>query len=87
MAGNFPTLLWSKVTGDFEERLGLPGDILRPYLARTLENTFRDGARALTGPLARGDRGTVRRNLAALGDDTYADVYRAFARSLGMQEI
>ena len=30
MAGNFPTLLWSKVTGAFEDRLGLPGDILRP---------------------------------------------------------
>ena len=87
MAGNFPTLLWSKVTGEFEDRLGLPGDILRPYLARTLENTFHNGDRALTGPLARGDRGTVQRNLAALGDDTYTDIYRAFARSLGMQEI
>ena len=87
MAGNFPTLLWSKVTGEFEDRLGLPGDILRPYLARTLENTFRDPGRALTGPLARGDRGTVRNNLAALGDDPYAAVYRAFARIRGMQEL
>lgn len=87
MAGNFPTLLWSKVTGEFEDRLGLPGDILRPYLARTLENTLQNGNGALTGPLARGDRGTVQRNLAALGDDTYTDIYRAFARSLGMQEI
>jgi hypothetical protein len=87
MAGNFPTLLWSKVTGEFEGRLGLPGNILRPYLARTLENTSQNGSRALTGPLARGDRGTVQRNLAALGDDTYTDIYRAFARSLGMQEI
>jgi predicted short-subunit dehydrogenase-like oxidoreductase (DUF2520 family) len=87
MAGNFPTLLWSKVFGEFEERLDLPPEILRPYIAQTLGNTFESAGKALTGPLARGDRGTVERNLAALGDDSYAGIYRAFARSHGMQEI
>ena len=87
MAGNFPTLLWAKVFGDFEQGLGLPHDVLRPYLERTLENTFESGGKALTGPLARSDTGTVRRNLEALGEDSYAAVYRAFARSHGMQEI
>lgn len=87
MAGNFPTLLWSKVFDEFEQGLGLPHDILRPYLERTLDNTFESGGKALTGPLARGDAGTVRRNLEALGEDSFAGVYRAFARSHGMQEI
>lgn len=79
LAGNFPTLLWQKARGDFEQRLGLPAGLLAPYLRRTLENTLADGGAALTGPLARGDRATVQRNLAALGDDPWAEVYRAFA--------
>lgn len=87
MAGNFPALLWNKAFGEFEQRLGLPHELLRAYLYQTLENTLESGGKALTGPLARGDRGTVDRNLAALGDDTYAGVYRAFARSHGMQEL
>ena len=87
MAGNFPTLLWSKAIESFEQDLGLPHEILRPYLMQTLENTMKSGGKALTGPLARGDRGTAERNLAALGNDTYAGVYRAFARSHGMQEL
>lgn len=87
MAGNFATLLWSKAFQDFESRLGLPRQILRPYLSQTLENTLRNGGKALTGPLARGDRVTARQNIAALGNDSYAGLYRAFAKSYGMQEI
>jgi predicted short-subunit dehydrogenase-like oxidoreductase (DUF2520 family) len=87
MAGNFPALLWNKVFRDFEGKLGLPHEILGPYLAQTLENTLADGGQALTGPLARGDYHTVQQNIAALGGDAYAEVYRAFAHSHGMQEI
>ncbi len=87
MAGNFPTLLWARVISEFEIRLGLPREVLRPYLRQTLENTLGSGVTALTGPLARGDRETVKRNLAALGDGPFADIYRAFARSQGMQEL
>ena len=87
MAGNFPTLLWAKTIADFENRLGLPREILGPYLRQTLNNTLGSGSTALTGPLARGDRETARRNLAALDDERFADIYRAFARGHGMQEI
>jgi predicted short-subunit dehydrogenase-like oxidoreductase (DUF2520 family) len=87
MAGNFPTLLWNKAIESFEQELGLPHEILRPFLMQTLVNTMESGGKALTGPLARGDRGTAERNLAALGKDSYAGVYRAFARSHGMQEL
>lgn len=86
MAGNFPALLWNKAYREFEDTLGLPREILGPYLAQTLENTLTGGGLALTGPLARGDARTVKQNIAALGDDAYAAVYRAFARSHGMQE-
>lgn len=87
LAGNFPTLLWSKAFEVFERDLGLPRDVLAPYLVRSLENTLESGGKALTGPLARGDRGTVRNNLAALGDDPFAEIYRAFAHASGMQEM
>ena len=87
MAGNFPVLLWARAFESFERDLGLPRDVLAPYLARTLENTLESGGSALTGPLARGDRGTVKRNLEAIGSGPFADIYRAFARAAGMQEL
>lgn len=87
MAGNFTALLWSKAFEDFEQRLGLPHEILQPYLSKVLENALASGGKELTGPLARGDRGTARRNIAALGNDAYAGLYRAFAHSHGMQGI
>lgn len=86
LAGNFPTLLWNKSFDLFEARLGLPRALLAPYLEQTLKNTLASGGEALTGPLARGDRGTVERNLRAMEGDAYADVYRAFAHAHGMQE-
>ncbi|MCU0232867.1 MAG: DUF2520 domain-containing protein [Thermoanaerobaculales bacterium] len=79
LGGNFTTLLWAKVYEDFEERLGLPRAVLGPYLEQVARNTAAAGRRALTGAIARGDRGTVARDLAALGGDPYAAVYRAFA--------
>ena len=87
LAGNFPTLLWNKAIDLFEARLGLSREMLAPYLEQTLRNTLASGGEALTGPLARRDRGTVERNLRALEGDAYADVYRAFARAHGLQEI
>lgn len=40
--------------------------LLRPLLEAALENTLQRGDRALTGPIARGDVGTVAAHLAAL---------------------
>jgi predicted short-subunit dehydrogenase-like oxidoreductase (DUF2520 family) len=60
---------------------------LRPLVEGTLENVWRLGAkRALTGPIARGDFGLVRRQHGALVGrdahlaDLYADLARATAR-------
>jgi hypothetical protein len=78
MAGNFPQLLWQAAGRRLGEQLRLPQAVLEPYLRQTLENHLRDPEGALTGPLARGDEGTMARNLAALGDDPLADLYRAF---------
>jgi predicted short-subunit dehydrogenase-like oxidoreductase (DUF2520 family) len=87
LGGNLSTLLWSKVAADFESRLGLPAEALRPYLEQSLNNAARYGEGALTGPLQRRDLGTVRKNLDALEGDPYAEVYRAFLTISHLEEV
>jgi len=77
-AGNFPQLLWQQVGRRFEERLRVPAEVMRPYLEQVLTNYLDDPERALTGPLARGDTGTIGRNLGALDGDPLQAVYRSF---------
>ncbi len=81
MGGNFTTLLWGHAMEIFRD-LGLPAEAALPYLERTCANVAEHGAEALTGPLARGDRRTVRENLEALGGDPWSDVYRAIVRTV-----
>lgn len=66
-----------------------PGRVLGPLLSAALDNALRAGDDALTGPVARGDAGTVHAHLAAiqaadLGGSGSPDVlrtYRALARA------
>jgi predicted short-subunit dehydrogenase-like oxidoreductase (DUF2520 family) len=59
-----------------------PERLLAPLLRAALENTLRLGDAALTGPVARGDTGTLTRHLAVLGRTAPDSVaaYRALAR-------
>lgn len=59
-------------------RVDDPGGFLRPLMEASVANVLRDGASALTGPVVRGDAGTVARHLAALDADlpSAADAYR-----------
>jgi predicted short-subunit dehydrogenase-like oxidoreductase (DUF2520 family) len=77
MAGNFTTLLWQHAFAAFEERLELPRTALYPYLDRVAANLERS-ASPLTGPLARDDRRTIERHLAALAGDPFQAVYSSF---------
>ncbi|GII26262.1 Rossmann-like and DUF2520 domain-containing protein [Planosporangium mesophilum] len=45
-----------------------PARVLDPLLHAALDNTLRLGDSALTGPVSRGDAGTVARHLATLGE-------------------
>lgn len=81
MAGNFTTLLWRKLFSEFSERLGLPREAAYPYLARITANLMDHPEAALTGPLARGDFGTIEQHLRALQGDAFQDVYRAFTEA------
>ncbi|SMF20877.1 Rossmann-like and DUF2520 domain-containing protein [Pseudogulbenkiania subflava] len=51
-------------------------------MCQTLDNTLALGpAAALTGPIVRGDAGTVARHLAVIDDALCADAYRAMGRA------
>ncbi len=82
MAGNFTTILWNKLFSTFEEQLQLPREIALPYLRQITANLERAPLSAPTGPIVRGDRETIRANLAALGTDPYREVYTAFVRAV-----
>jgi predicted short-subunit dehydrogenase-like oxidoreductase (DUF2520 family) len=59
-----------------------PARLLAPLLRAALENALATGDAALTGPVARGDTGTVERHLRALTEAAPESVatYRALAR-------
>jgi predicted short-subunit dehydrogenase-like oxidoreductase (DUF2520 family) len=59
-----------------------PARVLSPLLYAALDNTLRLGDAALTGPVSRGDAGTVARHLAVLGTTAPESVppYLALAR-------
>jgi predicted short-subunit dehydrogenase-like oxidoreductase (DUF2520 family) len=50
-------------------RLDDPAAFLGPLVERSVANALRDGASALTGPVVRGDGGTIASHLAALESD------------------
>src|SRR5829696_5229588 len=59
-----------------------PGEVLTPLLSAALDNALRRGDRALTGPVSRGDVGTVAEHLDTLTERAPAsvDAYVAMAR-------
>ncbi|MGV9776010.1 Rossmann-like and DUF2520 domain-containing protein [Streptosporangium sp. NPDC003464] len=66
------------------EKIGVeqPGRMLGPLLGAALENVLRLGIGGLTGPVVRGDAGTVRKHVDALilAAPEAADAYVALAR-------
>lgn len=61
-----------------------PGRFLAPLVHRSVDNVLAAGASALTGPVVRGDTGTVAGHLAALETDVpeLRDAYRELTRVL-----
>lgn len=68
---------------DLLERAGVaePRHVLGPLLGAALDNALRTGDRALTGPVVRGDAGTVAAHLDALAGDPARPAYLALARA------
>ncbi|WP_371480897.1 Rossmann-like and DUF2520 domain-containing protein [Kitasatospora sp. NBC_00315] len=66
-----------------------PGRLLGPLLGAALDNSLRAGDAALTGPVARGDAGTLRRHLAQLRtvSPDIDQAYRAMARATAQRAV
>ncbi len=86
MAGNFSTMLWLKLFEELQGRFGIPVSAAHPYLAQVAANLLLEPDRALTGPLARGDVGTIGANLAALEGDPFRAVYDAFVGAYAQRQ-
>jgi hypothetical protein len=89
VAGNLTTLVWQRFFSELRERWGMGRELARPYLERTARNLAEgDPEAALTGPIARGDSGTIARNQAALeaaGLGDLAELHAAFARGFAQR--
>ena len=80
LAGNGSVLLWQKFFAEMTA-LGIPTSAAATYADRVHQNLMTDPKTALTGPLVRGDRMTLLKNLAALEGDPYQDVLQALIQS------
>lgn len=78
MSGNFPQILWRDCLQAFHA-LGVPNEAVFLYLHKNLENFEANPGQSLTGPLARGDVGTIKKNINALPEGLRS-LYQAFVR-------
>jgi len=81
ISGNFTNILWQKTFKDFEDKLGLPKEVLTPYLQKTLINIKNDPFNSLTGPIARDDKKTIHKNIESLGSLTWKKIYKLFVKA------
>ena len=58
-----------------------PSRIARPLLTAALDNALRQGDRALTGPVARGDAVTLRAHMDGIPDSKTRATYRSLAQA------
>lgn len=87
LSGNFTTMLWQKVFHEFQDQLKLERELLLPYMEQTFENLKANWVDALTGPLARKDEDTIKKNIHALEGDLYQNVYRSFVDTIRKGEV
>ena len=84
LAGNSTFMLWRRIGDQFENELGLPRDLLRPFLHQVVANSSLSGDRNFTGPVARGDWHVVRGHLQSLHGRP--EMLRAYKSYLVMAE-
>jgi len=83
LAGGMTAVLWREFFSAMSTRFGAPREALATYPRRILENVLASGNGALTGPVARGDTGTIEAHLDALEGSPLGTVYRAFIAAAG----
>ena len=80
LGGNFTTILWQKVIKDFEENLAIPREVLFPYMEKIISNIKLDSQNALTGPIKRQNKTTIKKNIKTLGT-LWGKIYKLFNRA------
>ncbi len=88
-ANNLMTLV--NQTSELLEAAGIsnPEALVTPLLSASLDNALRNGDSALTGPISRGDAGTVREHLRVLAnfDPAVTQAYRSLARLTAVRAL
>lgn len=80
LSGNFSCMLWQKLFTSFEREFNFSPKIAFPYLLQQTQNLILDSQNALTGPLVRNDSITIAKNLQALKNDSFLDIYKSFVK-------
>jgi predicted short-subunit dehydrogenase-like oxidoreductase (DUF2520 family) len=78
MAANFSCILWQKLFTSFEAELSIPHSLAFPFLQQQTQNLIANYQTALTGPLVRGDQLTIQKNINALENDPFQQIYKTF---------
>lgn len=81
LGANLPVILWQKAMLDLNGKFGIPRARIQDYFQASLDNFGKDPARALSGPIARGDGATVAADIKALGRNSFGKIYSAFAET------
>lgn len=83
LAGGMTAVLWQEFFEAMATRFHVPREALAAFPRRVIENVIRSPGSALTGPVARGDAGTIRLHLEALAGAPLGAVYEAFVAAAG----
>jgi predicted short-subunit dehydrogenase-like oxidoreductase (DUF2520 family) len=78
LANNFSTLLWQRFFSELRDTLHIPEEAGVLFMEQTFNNLRNNHQTALSGPLSRDDLPTIEKNLQALSNDPFLDVYQAF---------
>lgn len=83
LAGGLTAVLWREFFAAMASRFDAPREALAAYPRRIIENVLAAPDDALTGPVARGDTGTIHAHLEALDGSALRSVYQAFIAAAG----
>lgn len=86
ISGNFTCLVWQKMFQSFTDTLNIPPKTAEPYFKQIMKNILSSPNNCLTGPLVRGDKGTIGAHLNALQDDDFLPIYQAVLQYVKHEE-
>lgn len=83
LAGGVTALVWQEFFTTLAARYGAPREALAGFPRRIVENVIEANRGALTGPVVRGDSGTIRAHREALSGSALEGMYEAFVAAAG----